>query len=121
MNDNYYELLGVSPHCILDNIKKAYRRQAFKWHPDKNGGSKDCEEKFKQIQKAYETLSDPEKRKYYDEILAAEKAASASSESSSNNFYTEWVAPLFRMAAVLLVVFVVAGILINLFNNNSKS
>ncbi|MGL5955526.1 MAG: molecular chaperone DnaJ [Brevinema sp.] len=64
---DYYGLLGVSNSASQDEIKKAFRKQAMKYHPDKNSGNKEAEEKFKEIGKAYEVLSDPEKRKLYDQ------------------------------------------------------
>ncbi len=64
---DYYELLGVSRDASATEIRKAYRRLARKYHPDVNPGDKASEDKFKQIQEAYEVLSDPKKRKMYDQ------------------------------------------------------
>ncbi|HXE75066.1 MAG TPA: molecular chaperone DnaJ [Candidatus Xenobia bacterium] len=64
---DYYELLGVSREASAADIRKAYRRLARKYHPDVNPGDKHAEEKFKHIQEAYEVLSDPKKRKMYDQ------------------------------------------------------
>jgi DnaJ-class molecular chaperone len=64
---NYYEILGVSRDANADVLKKAYRKLALRWHPDKNGGSKEAESKFQEISEAYDVLSDPEKRKVFDE------------------------------------------------------
>ena len=65
---DYYKILGVEKTSSTDEIKKAYRKLAVKYHPDKNPGDKAAEEKFKEINEANEVLSDPEKRKKYDEL-----------------------------------------------------
>ena len=65
MND-YYQILGVSRNATTDEIKKAYRNLAFEYHPDRNAGDKNAEEKFKKINEAYSVLGDEAKRKEYD-------------------------------------------------------
>ncbi len=65
---DYYEILGVDKKASADDIKRAYRRLAIQYHPDKNPGDKEAEAKFKQCAEAYEVLSDPEKRKRYDQF-----------------------------------------------------
>ncbi len=63
---NYYDILGVSKNATADEIKKAYRTLAFKYHPDRNQGNAEAEEKFKQISAAYDVLGDEAKRRQYD-------------------------------------------------------
>ncbi len=68
---DYYDALGVSPDASQEHIRKAYRRLAKEHHPDRHGGSKAAEEKFKQVSDAYSVLGDPEKRKQYDRLRQA--------------------------------------------------
>ncbi|MBA2847692.1 molecular chaperone DnaJ [Thermosulfuriphilus ammonigenes] len=63
---DYYQILGVARDASAEEIKKAYRRLALKYHPDRNPGDKEAEERFKEASEAYEVLSDPEKRAIYD-------------------------------------------------------
>lgn len=65
---DYYEVLGVSKTADDAEIKKAFRQQAKKYHPDAHPGDKECEERFKEAQEAYAVLSDPEKRRQYDQF-----------------------------------------------------
>ncbi|HOW84346.1 MAG TPA: DnaJ domain-containing protein, partial [Spirochaetota bacterium] len=63
---DYYEVLGVAKNATEQELKQAYRKLALKYHPDKNKGDPEAEEKFKEINEAYEVLRDPQKRASYD-------------------------------------------------------
>ena len=65
---DYYEVLGVERSASADEIKKAYRKAALKYHPDKNPGDKEAEEKFKEAAEAYDVLSNPDKKARYDQF-----------------------------------------------------
>lgn len=65
---DYYEVLGVDKGASADEIKKAYRKLAIKYHPDRNPGDKEAEEKFKEAAEAYDVLSDPDKKQKYDQF-----------------------------------------------------
>ena len=66
--EDFYSILGVDKNASASEIKKAYRKQALKYHPDKNPDDKDAEEKFKKAAEAYEILSDPDKKARYDQF-----------------------------------------------------
>jgi len=73
MAEDYYQVLGVDKKASADVIKKAYRKLALKWHPDKNPNNKSAEEKFKKISEAYAVLSDAKKREQYDQFGSADQ------------------------------------------------
>ncbi len=76
---DYYEVLGVQRNANADEIKKAYRKAAIKYHPDKNPGDKEAEEKFKEAAEAYDVLSNPDKRARYDQFGHAGMSGAAGS------------------------------------------
>src|SRR5258707_11636921 len=65
---DYYEVLGVSREVTAQELKSAYRKVALQYHPDRNPGNREAEDKFKEASEAYEVLSDPEKRAHYDQF-----------------------------------------------------
>lgn len=83
MTKDYYEILGVPRNATKEEIKRAYRKLALKYHPDRNPGDKEAEEKFKEINEAYEVLSDDEKRKIYD-LYGVEGLKGATAYRNSN-------------------------------------
>ncbi len=87
---DYYKILGVEKSATQDDIKKAYRKLAMKYHPDRNSGNKSAEEKFKEITEANEVLSDPEKRKKYDTLGSNWKQYQNTGGQGFDNFYTNF-------------------------------
>src|SRR5689334_24967819 len=85
---DYYNILGLQRSASRDEIRKAYRKLARKYHPDINPGNKEAEEKFKDVSVAYEVLSDPEKRKLYDEFGEAGLASGFDAEKARS--YQQW-------------------------------
>lgn len=83
---DYYEVLGVEKNANADEIKKAYRQAAIKYHPDKNPGDKSAEEKFKEAAEAYDVLSNPDKRARYDQFGHAGVDGSAGGAGGAGGF-----------------------------------
>ncbi|HVD99184.1 MAG TPA: molecular chaperone DnaJ [Cytophagaceae bacterium] len=81
---DYYEVLGVAKNAPADEIKKAYRKMAIKYHPDKNPGNAEAEEKFKEAAEAYEILSNPEKKQRYDQFGHAGVGGASSGQGGMN-------------------------------------
>jgi molecular chaperone DnaJ len=87
---DYYEILGVPRSANKDEIKKAYRKLAIQFHPDKNKGNKESEEKFKEATEAYEVISDDEKRKLYDQYGKAGLGAGGGGAGYGYRAYTDF-------------------------------
>jgi curved DNA-binding protein len=87
---DYYKTLGVNKTATTEEIRKAYRQLAKKYHPDKNPGNKSAEEKFKELTEANEVLSDPEKRKKYDMLGTNWKQYQTSGYPEGNNWYNNF-------------------------------
>ncbi len=86
MSDDYYRILGIDKKASAAEIKKAYRKLALKYHPDKTKGDKTLEDKFKKISEAYAVLSDPEKKNQYDTYGSADFQQRFSQEDIFRNF-----------------------------------
>jgi molecular chaperone DnaJ len=87
---DYYEVLGVNKNASAEEIKKAYRKLALRYHPDRNKGDKDAEEKFKEATEAYEVLRDPEKRALYDQYGHAGMSGAGAGAGGPFGFGTEF-------------------------------
>ncbi|MDR3576607.1 MAG: J domain-containing protein [Anaerolineaceae bacterium] len=86
---DYYKILGVERSATPDDIKKAFRKQALKYHPDRNPGNKEAEEKFKELNEANEVLSDPQKRARYDQLGESYNSWQQAGGSGSFN-WNDW-------------------------------
>lgn len=106
-NTYYYDILEVQPDATFDDIRKAYKRQALKYHPDKNQGVPDAEEKFTRIKEAYDVLSDPKKRQWFDLVGKEGIEATNNPSNMSPDVFSRIVTNLpsgFRWGILLILV-----------------
>lgn len=94
---DFYKILNVKKDATQDDIKKAYRKLAMKHHPDRNQNNKNAEEKFKEIQKAYDTLGDPKKRSEYDYLnnRTSKNKKTQEYEANTGDFFKEHFSDIF--------------------------
>ena len=90
MAENYYDVLGVDKNASAEEIKKAYRAKAFKYHPDRNAGDKEAEDMFKKIGEAYSVLSDEKKKADYDRFGSTTSSYSSANNSAYGNTYNTY-------------------------------
>lgn len=93
---DYYEVLEVDKTATLDVIKKAYRKKAIQYHPDKNPGDKEAEEKFKEAAEAYDVLSNPDKRARYDATVPGNHEPFTALKATLQSFTFPMVAGIFH-------------------------
>ena len=89
---DYYEVLGVSKNATPEELKKAYRKLALQYHPDRNPGDKEAEEKFKEAAEAYDVLSNPDKKARYDQFghAAFEGGAGGAGGLNMNDIFSQF-------------------------------
>jgi DnaJ-class molecular chaperone len=107
---DYYSILGRNPDASADEIKKAYREMAKKYHPDTNSGNKELEEVFKQVVEAYETFSDSKKRMEYDEKWQQHERAMAQSTNARDSFSFD-IGQAVGVIVFCLIIAIVGGAL----------
>lgn len=100
MEPNFYKILGIKEDATDDEIKKAYRKIAKKYHPDSNPGDKEAEKKFKEAAEAYAVLGDIEKRKAYDEERLQAQKAGPEQKRPAGNKKTSQTTPGFDFSSM---------------------
>jgi DnaJ-related protein SCJ1 len=104
---DYYRILGVTRSSTKDQLKRAYKKKSVQYHPDKNPGDKKAEEKFIEVSQAYEVLSDPEKRRIYDQYGEEGLKSGAGGQGFHDPFdvFAQYVDAMRTLYLMILIVY----------------